>query len=266
MPSGCAVDPRKRYEFTFEQVFPQTLDAGNLRSKYDVDLHRRRHPRERQRAAAASAEVVAGGGGFGGPLAADSIPAEYRAQVGSVTVAKTVPQIKAFLEQGGTVLTIGSLTSLASHLKLLLITDALVERTANGAASGRCRRTSSTCRVRCWRGGRSCIRWRMAWDARRCVVRSQPVVPAAGRGLEGRARPVAWFATELRSGWAWGQSYLQGSIAAAEAHVGKGRLFIFGPEITFRAQPHGTFKLLFNGIDGPAVSGATAASSPTAAQ
>ena len=34
----------------------------------------------------------------------------------------------------------------------------------------------------------------------------------------------------------------------AEAHVGKGKLFLFGPEITFRAQPHGTFKFLFNGI------------------
>jgi len=25
-------------------------------------------------------------------------------------------------------------------------------------------------------------------------------------------------------------------------------VFAFGPEITFRAQPHGTFKFLFNGI------------------
>jgi len=25
-------------------------------------------------------------------------------------------------------------------------------------------------------------------------------------------------------------------------------VLLFGPEITFRAQPHGTFKLLFNGI------------------
>ncbi len=49
----------------------------------------------------------------------ESLPAEYRAQVGNVTVAKTVPQIKAFLEQGGTVVTIGSSTSLASHLKLM---------------------------------------------------------------------------------------------------------------------------------------------------
>ena len=62
--------------------------------------------------------------------------------------------------------------------------------------------------------------------------------------------PVAWFAdaTPLRSGWAWGQHYLNGAVAVAEAQVGKGRLFLFGPEITFRAQPHGTFKFLFNGI------------------
>ena len=51
-----------------------------------------------------------------------------------------------------------------------------------------------------------------------------------------------------RSGWAWGQGYLDGGGAAAEAKVGKGMLYLFGPEITFRATPHGTFKFLFNGI------------------
>ena len=62
--------------------------------------------------------------------------------------------------------------------------------------------------------------------------------------------PVAWFptATPLRSGWAWGQHYLEGGVAVAEAKIGEGRLMLFGPEITFRAQPHGTFKFLFNGI------------------
>jgi hypothetical protein len=33
-----------------------------------------------------------------------------------------------------------------------------------------------------------------------------------------------------------------------DASVGKGRLFMFGPEIAFRAQPHGTFKFLFNAL------------------
>ena len=64
----------------------------------------------------------------------------------------------------------------------------------------------------------------------------------------GQIKPLAWFAnaTPLRSGWAWGQSYLQDGIAAFEANYGKGKVFAFGPEITFRAQTHGTFKWMFN--------------------
>jgi hypothetical protein len=69
---------------------------------------------------------------------------------------------------------------------------------------------------------------------------------AAMRGV----RPVAWFDSKkpLRSGWALGQHYLQGSVAVLEADVGQGKLVLFGPGITRRAQPHGTFKFLFNGI------------------
>ena len=37
-------------------------------------------------------------------------------------------------------------------------------------------------------------------------------------------------------------------VAVAEAKVGEGKLFLYGPEVTFRAQPHGTFKLFFNGL------------------
>jgi hypothetical protein len=69
---------------------------------------------------------------------------------------------------------------------------------------------------------------------------------AAAKGL----RPLAWFpnGTPLRSGWAWGQNYLDGAVEAMEATIGKGKLYMFAPEITFRGQPHGTFKWLFNGI------------------
>ena len=38
------------------------------------------------------------------------------------------------------------------------------------------------------------------------------------------------------------------SVGAIEADYGQGKMFIFGPKITFRAQPHGTFGFLFNGI------------------
>ena len=63
-------------------------------------------------------------------------------------------------------------------------------------------------------------------------------------------RTVAWFPTAepLRSGWAWGQKYLDKGIEMAEANVGAGRVFLFGNELLFRSQPHGTFKFFFNAL------------------
>jgi len=72
------------------------------------------------------------------------------------------------------------------------------------------------------------------------------ITPAAQS--KGTIQPIAWFASDktLRSGWAWGQSYLKDGVAAFSAAMGKGKLIACGPEITFRAQTHGTFKLVFN--------------------
>ena len=63
-------------------------------------------------------------------------------------------------------------------------------------------------------------------------------------------KAVAWYdsKTPLHSGWAWGQEVLENGVAVMDVRVGKGRLALFGPEILFRGQPHGTFKFLFNGI------------------
>ena len=76
------------------------------------------------------------------------------------------------------------------------------------------------------------------------VFRLRPDAVLAG------LRPVAWYASDrpLQSGWALGEGYLKDGIAVIEATVGKGKLFLFGPEILFRGQPHGSFKFLFNGI------------------
>ena len=69
---------------------------------------------------------------------------------------------------------------------------------------------------------------------------------AESRGV----RPIAWFdsPTPLRSGLAVGQDRLEGMVAGLDAPFGRGRVVLFGPDITFRAQSHGTFKFLFNTI------------------
>jgi len=73
-------------------------------------------------------------------------------------------------------------------------------------------------------------------------------------------KPVVWYdsPTPLRSGWAWGQQYLDQAVAVADAPVGKGRLVLFGPEVLWRAQPHATFKLFFNAL----FDGVSSAASP----
>jgi hypothetical protein len=69
---------------------------------------------------------------------------------------------------------------------------------------------------------------------------------ANARGI----KRVVWIdgPTPLRSGWAWGQKYLSGVTEVLQAPVGKGMLVLYGPDPYFRSQPHGTFKLLFNGL------------------
>jgi hypothetical protein len=78
-------------------------------------------------------------------------------------------------------------------------------------------------------------------------------------------KPVAWYenASPLRSGWAWGQQYLDQAVSIVDAPVGKGRLVLFGNEVVWRGQPHGTFKLLFNGVYSGSASAAAAGARTT---
>src|SRR5438552_7864330 len=77
MPSGWTRWIFEQYEFPFEVVFPQTLDAGNLNAKYDVLVFVDGGIPERDQQA-----------GGGGQPAAETIPAEFRGWLGRVTVAK----------------------------------------------------------------------------------------------------------------------------------------------------------------------------------
>lgn len=59
---------------------------------------------------------------------------------------------------------------------------------------------------------------------------------------------VAWFSGNetLDSGWAQSQQLLNGAADVVEAREGEGKVLVMGPEVTFRGEPDGTFKLLFN--------------------
>jgi hypothetical protein len=68
----------------------------------------------------------------------------------------------------------------------------------------------------------------------------------------------------LRSGWLLGEELLRDQANVVAFRVGKGYVVTYGSQIDFRAQPRGTFKLLFNGIfNGPALTGGPAPSRTT---
>ena len=240
MPSGHTRGLLEQFEFPFDVVYSGALDAGNLASRYDVIL---------LPSGAIPAREGGRGGGAGGPDSS-SIPAEFRDRLGRYSVARTVPALRQFLEAGGTVVAVGTSANLGIDLGLPMM-SVLVEKNASGAdrplSNEKFYVPGSVLRVQV--------------DTTRPVSAGLPREldvfydnsPAFRLGSDAAAkgvRPLAWFpnASPLRSGWAWGQQYLDGAVEAAEATIGKGKLYMFAPEITFRGQPHGTFKWLFNGI------------------
>ncbi|HEY5219179.1 MAG TPA: M14 metallopeptidase family protein, partial [Gemmatimonadaceae bacterium] len=244
MPSGWTRFELEQFQFPYTVVYPKDLDAGNLNSKYDVILL--------VDAGIQGGAGGRGGRGFGGGRGAADVPAEYQHMLGSLTAEQTVPQLKTFIENGGTVVTVGSATSLAYDLALPL-ENQLTERTPAGEVHpltgeqfyvpGSLLQTMVDTTSMVATGMPSHLD--VMYD-NSPVFRLNP--DAAMRGVT----PVAWFdsATPLRSGWAWGQGYLQGGVAVAAARIGQGNLFLFGPEILFRGQPHSNFKFLFNSIYG----------------
>jgi Zinc carboxypeptidase len=241
MPSGWVRFLLEQFEFPFEVVYPQTLDAGNLKAKFDVLLFPDGGIPEREGAGGF------GGGGGGQPT---DVPTEYRGRLGRVTLKGTIPQLKQFVEAGGAIVAFGGSAALGHHLGLP-VSDHLVEIGPSGAERSLPQEKyyvpGSILRVAVDNTNPLAFGMGKQVDV---MFENSPVLHLAPDASLRGVRPVAWFDSKepLRSGWAWGQHYLEGGLAGIEASLGKGKVFLFGPEITFRYQPHGTFKFLFNGI------------------
>jgi hypothetical protein len=228
-PSGWTRWLLEQFEFPHEIVYPQTLNAGNLHEHFDVLVF--------------TDEAYTGRNNAQPRV--ETIPAEYRAGIGRITPDQTLPQLKTFAEAGGTILTLGSSTALAG-LMGIPVTDHLTAPKPDGTQRALQREEFYT--------PGSLLR--VSIDTRQPLAHGMPQeaivffdASPVFRSTAQSVKPIATYgAQSLVSGWSLGQEHLTGGVAIADAQLGEGHVILYGPEVAFRAQSHGTFKLLFNGI------------------
>ncbi len=242
MPAGWVRWLMEQYHFNADFIYPKTIDAGNLRDKYDIIVFVTRGI-----PAIGKEEVPEWEANRKEPTL-EEIPAEYQNTMGKITKEKSIPELKKFMEAGGKIVTIGTSTNLAYHLGLP-VKNALTE-IVNGEErklpNDKYYVPGSILRVHL--DSTEGATWGMAKKTD-VYFENSPVFNLSPEAIvQGKVKPLAWFTNEnpLRSGWAWGASYLKGGVVAFEAPVGNGKLIAYGPEITFRGQAQGTFKMLFN--------------------
>ncbi|MGU3455412.1 M14 metallopeptidase family protein [Brevundimonas sp. M1A4_2e] len=239
MASGWTQWMLEQFEYPFEVIYPQRLDAGDLNKDFDVLVFASDMIPADLSAAAQREQPEP-----------DSIPAEYRGWLGHITAEKTVPQIDAFARAGGSVVTIGSAHRLAAAMGAP-VQDVLTGPDGKPVAStdffipGAVMQTEVDNSRPLTFGAPS--RMNVFFN------RNAGFRPA-GEGASMVRYPQQ---VEVSSGWAIGADKLSGADAVLDLEHGEGRVIVLGPDVVNRAQARASSRLLFNALFyGPAVTGA----------
>jgi glutamine amidotransferase-like uncharacterized protein len=188
----------------------------------------------------------AGGGGGGGR--GENVPPEYRTGIGADGVAA----VRAFVEKGGTLVTLGGASNFAMDRLGVAARNALA-----GLPSKEFFCPGSTLKA--------------SFDNVNPLAYGMPAegfVTFLGGGMAFDLTPtnhneeydvIARYADRdvLYSGWLIGEQNLAKHPAMVAARIGQGQVVMFGFRTQHRAQTHGTYKLFFNAlVKGPGRSAA----------
>jgi len=220
----------EQYEFPYTTVHNKDIQAGKFNEKFDVlifpDMRYQQILRGRQER-------------WTRP--------EYRGGLEEEGVAA----VREFVRVGGTLVLLGDSAELALESMALPVKNVLKDvRPADFYCPGSL--------LRILVDNRHPIAYGMPADASAFFLNSPAFDLAPGFSFTD-VRVIARYPTTnpLQSGWLRGPEYLYDRIAAAEVSYEKGRIVFLGFRSQFRAQPHNTFKLLFNALHYAATQPAT---------
>jgi hypothetical protein len=213
----------EEHEFPFTSVHDAEIRAGNLEAAYDVVIIPDTW----------APEIVLNG------YAKGTMPEKY---IGGIT-AGGVANLKSFAASGGTIIFMNGVCELAvEHFGLpvrnVLKTAKRDEFNCSGSILRAEFDTAHPIAYGMPREGGVVFSGSCAFD----------ILPAFGG--KGEPRTAVKYAGEdiLMSGYIHGEKLIRDRAAVVEAPYGKGRVILLGFPATFRAQPRGTFKLLFNSV------------------
>ena len=242
MESGWTRWILEQFEFKFDRVFAPQLDAGGLNAKYDVLIF------PNGGIPGAGAAGGRGGGRGGAPPAASDIPAEYRDQLGRVSAERTHPAAEAVPRVRGD--DRGDRRFRSEPDRTSRAADRRSPRRERQAAAAR-----EVLRSRLDpRRARRHVTADRGRDVRadELLLRQQPGVQAQSGGRSGRrtsncvVRQPNAAQKRMGLGPAVPGQRRRGDRGACREGAGAA----IRSEILQRAQPHGTFKLLFNALTG----------------
>ncbi len=211
----------EQHEFPFVTLRPEDLRKGEAAGRFDAVIFPDM-PVE---------QILQG-------LTARNVPEEYRGGIGD----SGVKALRSFVERGGTLITLGRSSALPIDRFAAPYRNALegVSREEFFCPGSILRVLVDTTHP---------IAYGMKEEADACFSNSLVLEPSPSFSTMQGAIIVRYPGSDiLRSGWLQGEKHLHGKVGAAEVRLGKGRMILLPLRVQQRAQPHGTFKLLFNSI------------------
>ncbi len=211
----------EQYEFPYTTVRNSDIKSGRLRDRFDVIIL----------ADQAKASILRG-------LSGEWIRPEHRGGIGEEGVAA----LREFARAGGTLITLGSASLVAVEDFPLPLKNSL-----KGLKQEQFFCPGSILKI--FVDSTHPVAAGMRDQASAVFYNDVAFDLAPGLG-DAHVKVIARYPSSglLESGWIGGEEYLQDRIAAAEVTMGKGRVVLLGFSPQNRAQPQGTFKLLFNAV------------------
>jgi hypothetical protein len=219
-----------QYEFKYKSLDNAAMKQKNLKSRFDVILLP-----DVEKAVIIDGKPKSDDGSYFEPL-----PSPYAGGIGKDGVAS----LKAFVEQGGTLVCMtGSCELALDELGLPVRNSVAKLKTSEFSLPG----TLANLEI----DRHHPLAWGMD-ETCTAYVTGGPVfttsIPGAGVGRVVVARYPQYPDQVVASGWADGTENMTGRGAIVEARLGKGRVVLFGPRVQHRAQMVGTYKFLFNAL------------------